>query len=39
MNIPEEKISRAQLLMQTNDPELIGSICKILSKKIHRFLK
>ncbi len=26
MNIQEEKISLAQLLMETNDPELIRSI-------------
>lgn len=33
MNIQEEKISLAQLLMETNDPELIRSIREILSKK------
>lgn len=33
MNIQEEKISLAQLLMQTNDPELIRSIREILRKK------
>ncbi|MBZ9728082.1 hypothetical protein LB467_00125 [Salegentibacter sp. JZCK2] len=32
MNIQEEKISLAQLLMETNDPELIRSIREILSK-------
>ena len=33
MNIQEEKISLAQLLMETNDPEIIRSIREILSKK------
>ncbi|MGY5848080.1 hypothetical protein ACW6QP_11765 [Salegentibacter sp. HM20] len=33
MNIQEEKISLAQLLMETNDPKIINSIRKILSKK------
>ncbi len=33
MNIQEEKISLAQLLMETNDPELIRSIREILSER------
>lgn len=33
MNIQEEKISLAQLLMETYDPKIINSIRKILSKK------
>ncbi|MDR9456615.1 MAG: hypothetical protein RI572_04310 [Salegentibacter sp.] len=33
MNIQEEKISLAQLLMETNDPDIIKSIREILSKK------
>ncbi|HEY9185339.1 MAG TPA: hypothetical protein VIM94_08440 [Salegentibacter sp.] len=33
MNIQEEKISLAQLLMETNDPEIINSIRKILGEK------
>ncbi|MBZ9630005.1 hypothetical protein LB465_04370 [Salegentibacter sp. LM13S] len=32
MNIQEEKISLAQLLMKTNDPELIRPIREILKK-------
>ncbi|OEY73289.1 hypothetical protein [Salegentibacter salarius] len=33
MNLQEEKISLAQLLMETNDPELIRSIREILSER------
>ncbi len=33
MNIQEEKISLAQLLMETNDLELIRSIREILSER------
>jgi len=32
MNIQEEKISLAQLLMETNDPELIRLVREILKK-------
>ncbi len=33
MNIQEEKISLAQLLMETDDPELIRSIREILNER------
>ncbi|SKB55249.1 hypothetical protein SAMN05660776_1868 [Salegentibacter holothuriorum] len=33
MNLQEEKISLAQILMETNDPELIRSIREILRER------